>query len=302
MFRNKRTTLAGLAVLCVTACVTAAQVMTTTALAQEASADEARVPAVVAVSLDRLTRRTEPIKAFTVASITDVTAELGFAAGVVAIEDDYPLIIVRDERGAGFAIQPMVCDGNAPDDTCQGLLLAVILQGGTRFPGISLNQVNQFNDLQYFGRAHMTGDMTGPENTGQGATGQEMAILTRLVLGNYGTTRGNLGVELTTFRSAVYNYAQYLSQVRFADGGGADIMAGSQLQSPAHSLAQAQAQARVAPGVTTPFAAPSPGRTGLRPAPSLSGAAEFDADLARLIALWGRTGILADLQVDLQTD
>lgn len=276
MLRVKRTIIAGLAMLCAApSMATTAQAATAQvdAAAQggEAPATERRAP----VSLDRLTRHTELVKAFTVASITDVVIELGFTASVAAIEGDYPLILVRDERGAGFALQPMVCDGNDPDDACHGLLLVVALQGRLNFPGISVNQVNRFNDLQFYGRGHVVR---------QGA-GEEMAILSRLILSDYGTTRGNLGVELTTFRSAVYNYAQYLSQLRIAasiadsggsSGGGENAL--SHVRSPLNS------QAFVARGAATPVAA--------RPA-------DFDADMARLphlIEQWGRTGILKDFQ------
>lgn len=265
MLRFKRTIIAGLAVLC------AASSMDAAAQAQDAPDSERRAP----VSLDRLTRHTEVVKAFTVASITDVVIELGFTASVAAIEGDYPLILVRDERGAGFALQPMVCDGTDPDDECHGLLLIVALQRSARFPGISISQVNRFNDLQFYGRGHVTGRGAGPD------AGEAMAILSRLILSDYGTTRGNLGVELTTFRSATYNYAHYLSQLRIADniadsrggnGGGENAL--SQVRSPL------QSQGFVANG-----------------AAALS--ADLDADLPRLphlIEQWGRTGILKDFQ------
>lgn len=271
MLRVKRTIIAGLAMLCAApSMATTAQAATAQvdAAAQggEAPATERRAP----VSLDRLTRHTELVKAFTVASITDVVIELGFTASVAAIEGDYPLILVRDERGAGFALQPMVCDGNDPDDACHGLLLVVALQGRLNFPGISVNQVNRFNDLQFYGRGHVVR---------QGA-GEQMAILSRLILSDYGTTRGNLGVELTTFRSAVYNYAQYLSQLRLTDNI-ADNSGGNALS---HFRSPLQSQGFVANGDAAAIAAPS---------------ANLDTELPRLphlIEQWGRTGILKDFQ------
>lgn len=265
MLRFKRTIIAGLAVLCAPSIAATAQVGEA-AQGGEAPVSERRAP----VSLDRLTRHTELIKGFTVANITDVVIELGFTASVAAIEGDYPLILVRDERGAGFALQPMVCDGNDPDDECHGLLLIVALQGSARFPGISVSQVNRFNDLQFYGRGHVVGQGGSPD------AGEEMAILSRLILSDYGTTRGNLGVELTTFRSATYNYAQYLSQRRMTDsiaassGGNALSQFGSPLQS----------QGFVANSAAVP-------------------SASLDTDLPRLphlIEQWGRTGILKDFQ------
>ncbi len=260
MLRFKRTIIAGLAVLCAPS---------TAATAQVAPAGEPRAP----VSLERLTRHTELIKAFTVANITDVIIELGFTASVAAIEGDYPLILVRDERGAGFALQPMVCDGNNPDDACHGLLMIVALQGRLVFPGISVNQVNRFNDLQFFGRGHVV------RQGGSSGAGEPMAILSRLILSDYGTTRGNLGVELTTFRSATYNYAQYLSQRRIADNiaDSSDGNALSQFRSPLPS------RGFVASGAAA-VAAPS---------------ADLDAGPARLphlIEQWGRTGVLKEFQ------
>lgn len=270
MLRFKRTIIAGLAVFCAASFMGAAA-QAQDAPAEEAPASERRAP----VSLDRLTRHTELVKAFTVASITDVVIELGFTASVAAIEGDYPLVLVRDDRGAGFALQPMVCDGTDPDDECHGLLLIVALQGPASFPGISVNQVNRFNDLQFYGRGHVV------RQGGSSDAGEPMAILSRLILSDYGTTRGNLGVELTTFRSATYNYAHYLSQLRLTDSDGGS---GGGENALSHFGSPLQSQGFVANGAAASVAAPS---------------ADFDAEPARLphlIEQWGRTGILKDFQ------
>lgn len=209
------------------------------------------------VSLDRLTRPTDVLKAFSLTNITEVAAELGFRSEVVAVEDEYPLVVLRDENNAPFVVQPMVCTGNTPRDTCHGLLFFVTLQGFARFPGITLSQVNRFNDIQFYARGHVT---PGPR-----------AILSRLVLSDYGTSRGNLAVELHSFRSAVYNYANYLSRLRLADGSGNGDRSGA---GPVNAL--------VASG-------PGTGR-------HFSGAMERSAELPRLIELWEKAGILSDTE------
>lgn len=208
------------------------------------------------VSLDRLTRHSELLKAFNLKNVAEVASELGFTTEAVAIEGEYPVIILRDEVGAPVVVQPMVCDGTAPDDDCHGLLLANYLQGSLRFPGISLGQVNQFNHLQPYVRVHV----------GSG----RMAIISRLVLSDYGTTRGNLGVELFSFRVATYNFVRYLSQVRGVAGA---------------SIADAgPLRALVPPGARSGFAA-MPGIGGGEP----------DAVLPRLIERWRKTGVLKDM-------
>jgi hypothetical protein len=203
------------------------------------------------VSLDRLTRPEQPLAAYTTAQITAVASEIGFSVSVAAVEGDYPVLILRDENRASFFVQPMVCTGTDAQDSCSGLLLVVGLRGAINYPGISLAQVNRFNDIQFYGRGHITPG--------------RLAVLSRLALSDFGTTRGNLAVELFTFRAALYSFSNYLSAVRVAAGASQESTAFISPGSDAQSL-------------FVPSASQDP--------------ADFSGELSRLIERWEKAGLL----------
>lgn len=219
------------------------------AMAQEVPLSVPRV-----VSLDRLTRPSQPLASYTIARITEVASEIGFSVSVAAVEGDYPVLILRDENRASFVVQPMVCTGTDAQDSCSGLLLVVGLQGAIDYPGISLAQINRFNDLQFYGRGHVAPGSLG--------------VLSRLALSDFGTTRGNLAVELFTFRSAMYSFSSYLSAVRVAasasQGSGSFLAPGRDTQS---------------------FVVPN----------ASQGPADFSAPLPRLIERWEKAGLLDEI-------
>jgi hypothetical protein len=157
------------------------------------------------VSMDGLANHQVQLANFNFANLSMVSTELGFTISVIMAPSSYPMLAITDKRGVKIILQPINCSGlDLFKDTCSGMLMSSVVAG---LPGISLQRLNAFNNAQFFSRGHLVAG--------------NRAVLSRLLVADYGIAKGNLGLEIYSFRSALYNYGRFLNTVQVSelDGG-----------------------------------------------------------------------------------
>lgn len=187
----------------------------------------------VAVSLEGLGNQNVRLADFNFANLSTISVELGFATSIIMAPSSYPMIAISDERGVKIILQPINCTGiDLFKDTCTGMLMSAVVTG---LPGISLERINAFNDAQFFSRGHLVSG--------------NRAVLSRLLIADYGIAKGNLGIEIYSFRSSLYNYGRFLNTVQVSESGaqanpGArGLVGGGSLKSPGFDLKDEPANA-----------------------------------------------------------
>ena len=147
---------------------------------------------------------------FDMVAISNVAMEMGFKISVIVPTEGPPLYALSDENGAQIMLRPVVCTGSDFTAKCNALLMSVVLSG---FPNSNLQRVNAYNDAQFFGRGHIVGG--------------NRAVLSRFLVGEFGVVKGNLAIEVYSFRSAAYNFARFLSADQMSEKPGAPALGGS---------------------------------------------------------------------------
>lgn len=208
-------------------------------------------------------------------NVADVAAAIGFGTTVLQVEGRHPLVAMEDEHGLRLVAEPMVCDGEALEANCQALLVYAYFGGRGAAHGSMIQAANRYNEVQFFARAHIT-------------SGSD-AVVSRLVIGEHGITRGNLAAELFTMRIAVYNYARLVG-VRNSETG-------QTVQSGGGTRDQRSPSADF--GVAQPFAG---GKFIPGAGPDVFGAGGPEAatfEAGALVSRWKSLGLYADYETDL---
>lgn len=164
------------------------------------------------VSLDGVTGHNQLFGQFDFLSISSIAGELGFRVSLVATPEGSPFYVLSDENQAQIVLRPMVCEGKGFESRCNALLMSMVLSG---FPNASVARTNAFNDAQFFARTHMISD--------------NQAVLSRFLIGEFGVVKGNLAIEVYSFRSAAYNFARYLAAQQMSANPGAPALGGGSL-------------------------------------------------------------------------
>ena len=164
------------------------------------------------VSLDGVENPGHLFGQFDFLSITGIAGELGFRVSLVAAADGSPFYVLSDERQTQIILRPMVCEGSGFETKCNALLMSVVLSG---FSNANISRTNAFNDAQFFARTHMISD--------------DQAVLSRFLIGEFGVVKGNLAIEIYSFRSAAYNFARFLSNQQVSAKPGAPGLGGGSL-------------------------------------------------------------------------
>lgn len=146
------------------------------------------------VRYEKLSGHDEILKELSFLWVSGIAGEMGFVVSILVPESGSPFVVLSDENGAQMIARPVMCTGDGFESTCKALLMMVVFSG---FPNSTLPAVNGFNDAQFFARGHLSGD--------------GRAVLSRLVVADHGAIKGNLGLELYSFRSAAYNFARFLT-------------------------------------------------------------------------------------------
>lgn len=158
------------------------------AQAQEAS----RVP----VGLDGLSSAGQLLAGVHYSEVAALAEELNFDVSVLFADGSPPTLLLKDELGFVLVGQPVNCSGSDLADRCNGLLLYFGILGNPLYRNSMMANANRFNGVQYYGRGHITPDSN--------------AVMTRMVLGDHGITRGQLATELFTTRNAALVFVRVL--------------------------------------------------------------------------------------------
>lgn len=235
------------------------------------------------VSRDTLDNASRLYPGLNSTNVADVAAAIGFGTTVLQIDGRHPLVAMEDERGLRLVAEPMVCDGEAPEANCQALLVYAYFGGSAAMHNSMVHAANRYNEVQFFARGHIT-------------SGSD-AVVSRLVIGEHGITRGNLAAELFTMRIAVYNYARLVGLRNSETGQMVQSGGGRDPVSPSASS-----------GVARPFAGEKfaagtrPDVFGGRIPEVASDAAAFEGgslEAGSVVGRWKSLGLYADYETDL---
>lgn len=128
------------------------------------------------------------INGFTAADLASVAADLGYASQSIVSDNGAAGLSITTPEGYQFFVAPTVCTPK-----CLGLDIVAFFGPSS---ATTLTAANDFNASLSLAKTFIASDTI---------------ILSRYVIADYGTARGNVGAEFTNFIGLAVRYASYLS-------------------------------------------------------------------------------------------
>lgn len=164
---------------------------------------------------------TQMIDGFTPANLDAVARDLGYKSEQVVYSNGVAGLSITTPQGYVFFASPTVCN-----PACRGLDIYALFGPDT---GVPLAAINRFNVARAMTKAFTTSNQV---------------VLSRYVIADYGTPRGNVASEFHNFIAIAVSFAEYL------EGGANTISA----DASAGKIAAPGAEKAHAPAVAASFA------------------------------------------------
>lgn len=166
---------------------------------------------------------TQMLNGFTPANLSAVAQDLGYKSEQVVYSNGVAGLSITTPQGYVFFASPTVCN-----PTCHGLDIYALFGPDT---GVPLAAINRFNVARAMTKAFTTSNQI---------------VLSRYVIADFGTPRGNVASEFHNFIAIAVSFAEYL------EGGANTISADA--SAAAGKIAAPGAESAHAPAVAASFA------------------------------------------------